>query len=129
MPNFKPGDLVFIKASDERAFVLEVAKAGPDLLEELGVTIEEYSFSGEVGKLRVPVVSEKGIYHEIRVFLVEELESIPDRFDRLYREEAAVRSKLSGRTATGGPKLLKPEDLEEEDILDMDPEVDPEKIQ
>ena len=127
MPNFKPGDLVFIKASDERAFVLKVEEGTNAFFSNTLGLGEKQPFSGETALLRVPVVSEKGIHHELRRFLIEELESIPERFDRLYREEVAVRNKLSSRSQ--GPKLLKPEDLEEEDILDMNPEVDPKKIQ
>lgn len=90
-----PGTLAFVKTSGEQCFVLDVSEAANE-----GVgAVSHKNFSGKEAFVRIPVLTEEGIAHVTKYFLVEELETAGEKTRREFAElmEAADSDKSNAK--------------------------------
>lgn len=85
----KPGDLAFVKTSEERCFVLDVVPTA-DVMKKIG------NVSGYSAKVRLPIANrELGIVHTEQFFFVEELETASEKVQREYAEMCEARKAMN----------------------------------
>lgn len=87
MANIKPGQVAFIKSTEEPAFVLEI-KEGSSLQKFPGL-------SGQVVTVRRPAMGRDGVRHLIEFFSIEELETLEDRHNRQVAEMEELKARFT----------------------------------
>lgn len=91
------GDVVLVKTSGEPCFVLDVQDSPKEF---------SRNFSGKEAYVRLPVITTGGgIEHTERYFLVEELESTTEKFEREYKENMRLKELMTKATEAVKPKL------------------------
>lgn len=87
MSKFIPGNVVYVKTTEEPNLILKTEQQAPAY----------EGFSGEVVYVRRPLVTDQGIKHINDVFFAEELETPEDKHFRVYNDLAGVRETFKGQ--------------------------------
>lgn len=83
----KPGTVVFLKSTEEPAFLLDIRKANDMQLYP--------GLSGSVAVIRRPKLGKEGITHSIEFFTVEEIESVEARQKRQISDMEELKAQYA----------------------------------
>lgn len=92
MSKFTPGNIAFIKTSNEEVFILGLTGN-----HRAGVPQDVWDsqlFSGTVAIVRRPTITDAGLKHVLDYFLIEELETLEDRVRRQKDMDDRVRKTI-----------------------------------
>lgn len=89
----KPGDVVFVKTTNEEVFILGLTGN-----RELPFPDEIGPFSGTTAIVRRPSIGQGGVTYVLDFFLIEELESLEDRVRREKSQQDRVRKTMEELT-------------------------------
>lgn len=118
IPRFKPGEIVHLRTSGEKCFVLKIQPARPLWIQDgFEQKADPAFFSGLEAVVRLP----RGHRHCIGTFLIEELETRQEFLDKL---KAGVVEVLRAKGVT----VLEQPDEDEEFIFEPENEDDKNKI-
>jgi hypothetical protein len=102
--NIKPGILATVKTSQEPCLVLTLLSIEESSFNG-SVKLDPVAFSGQVAVVRLPKETPNGVEHVVEQFLVEELETTEERFDREYNQMFEIQNKTKAKLASGKPSL------------------------
>ena len=89
----KVGETAFLKTTGEVCFVIEIHPCAREGWYGGGYTLGE-AFSAEEAEVRIPILeSGGGITHALKTFLVEELETAQEKFDRELQQFTELQKR------------------------------------